>query len=136
MKRTLLRKKAKAKTAAWWKHKLWEVFSLYIRTRDNFTCFTCGRIGTGSAIHAGHFIPASVGGLSLYFDERNVHAQCYHCNVNLGGFGARYAEVMRESYGEKIVQELWKIKNQGMVQISIPEYQEKISYYQSKLKEF
>ncbi len=77
----------KKKTVAQWKRKLWPIFSLYIRTRDKFTCFTCGRKGTGSGIHAGHFIPDAVGGLALKFHEENVHAQCWNCNLNLGGWG-------------------------------------------------
>ncbi len=77
--------KKKSESISSLKKKLWTVFSLYIRQRDKFTCFTCGKKGEGSGMHAGHFIPKSVGGIALYFHEDNVHAQCYHCNINLGG---------------------------------------------------
>lgn len=111
------------------KKKLWAVFSLYIRTRDKFTCFTCGRKGSGSAIHAGHFIPRSSGGLGLYFHEDNVHAQCYHCNINLGGNQWEYGQRL----GEKKVKELFEIKRK-ITQWSEADYLEKIGHYKYKLK--
>ncbi len=75
MKRTALKKKSKEKKSVL-KRKLWKVFSLYIRTRDKNICFICGRYATGSGYHASHFIPKSIGGLELYFNEYNVHG-CY-----------------------------------------------------------
>lgn len=88
------------------KEELWKWFSKYIRLRDKGICFTCGRYAEGSGYHAGHFVPAAVGGLLLRYDERNVHGQCYHCNINLGGWGERYAQRMEEKYGKKVVAEL------------------------------
>lgn len=93
------------------KKKLWKVFSQYIRKRDKMTCFTCQRKGEGAGIHAGHWIPDSVGGLALKFHEKNVHAQCYHCNINLGGWGERYTERMEQVYGKETINELRQLKN-------------------------
>jgi len=90
------------------KKKLWTVFSLYIRQRDNYICFTCGRKGEGSGMHAGHFIPKSVGGIGLYFHEENVHAQCYNCNINLGGNQWEYGQRL----GVETVNKLMKIKGE------------------------
>lgn len=67
------------------KRKLWKVFTLYIKERDEWTCFTCGKIATGWGMGGGHFIPKSTGGLALYFHEDNVHAQCARCNLLLQG---------------------------------------------------
>lgn len=106
------------------KKKLWKEFSLYIRHRDNWTCFTCGRFGEGSGMHAGHFIQKSIGGISLYFHEDNVHAQCYNCNINLGGNQYAYGIKL----GKKKVQELEKIKQQT-AKWSIQDYKSKIDYY-------
>ncbi len=100
------KKPIKKKTISQLKKKLWEVFSLYIRTRDKFTCFTCGRRGEGGGIHAGHFVPKSVGGVDLYFDEQNVHAQCYNCNINLGGNQYVYSQKL----GPKVAAALYKRK--------------------------
>lgn len=88
------------------KKELWKLFSLYIRQRDNFTCFTCGRKGEGSGIHAGHFVPKSVGGLALYFHEENVRAQCYNCNINLSG--NQY--VFSQKLGDEKAKELYLLK--------------------------
>jgi len=117
---------AKKKTNAQLKKQLWKVFSVYIRTRDKMVCFTCGRKGEGSGIHAGHFIPKSIGGLVLYFHESNVHAQCYHCNINLGGNSYIYGQKL----GEKICKELYALKNQ--ITKDYP-FEEKIAYYKEKL---
>jgi len=64
----------KKKSISSLKKKLWKVFADYIKKRDKYTCFTCGRKGEGSGMHAGHFIPKASGGLALYFNEDNVLA--------------------------------------------------------------
>ena len=106
------------------KKKLWKEFSIFIRNRDNFTCFTCGKKGEGSGIHAGHFVSKAAGGLALYFNEDNVHAQCYHCNINLGGNQWEYGQRL----GTKKVNEIMKLKNESW-KWDVDNYLEKISYY-------
>lgn len=106
------------------KKKLWIVFSKYIRERDNYTCFTCGRVGSGGGIHAGHFISKAVGGLALYFNEDNVHAQCYNCNVNLSGNQWEYGKKL----GEEKVNELYQLKKESW-KWDIVEYEQKIQHY-------
>ena len=96
----------KVLTTAKWKKRLWPHFALWIKTRDNFTCITCGRKAEGSGCHAGHFLPKSTCGLGLYFDEANVNAQCFNCNIWLGGNGAVYYVKMVEKYGQDKVDEL------------------------------
>ncbi len=107
MKRTSLRKQGKQKVSIL-KRKLWEQFAKYIKRRDHNLCFTCGRKGEGSGMHCGHFIPKSVGGIALYFHEDNCHAQCYNCNINLGGNQYLYGEKL----GKEKVSELYLIKQQ------------------------
>ena len=107
MKRTPLKKKSKVKISVL-KRKLWKEFSKYIRERDKGICFTCGRKCEGSGYHAGHFIPKSVGGIALYFNEDNVHGQCYNCNINLGGNQYEYGQRL----GKEMVDKLYKIKQQ------------------------
>lgn len=145
MKRTPLKRKTPLKSKAWstelktkvkkrkqsisfLKKKLWKVFSQYIRTRDKFTCFTCGRKGEGGGMHAGHFISKSVGGIGLYFHEDNVHAQCYNCNINLSGNQWEYGQRL----GAEKVAELMKIK-QEVNKWSEDDYREKIDIYEWKL---
>ena len=63
----------KKKSIGQLKKALWKVFSEYIRKRDKGICISCGRYAEGSGYHAGHFVPKSVGGLTLYFDEENAY---------------------------------------------------------------
>lgn len=128
--------KRKPKTAAYYKKKLWKVFSLYIRTRDRYTCVTCGKVGEGSGIHAGHYITKSVGGLSLYFHEQNVHAQCYRCNIHLSGNWTAYREFILRKYGEEVDKELLELKNKGFVQYTAEDYKRMIEEYTLKLKDY
>lgn len=109
--RKALRKKSispssKAKSA------LWAVFSLFIKLRDNWTCFTCGIRIVGPKMGAGHFIEKSVGGLRLYFHQLNVHAQCENCNCYLPGNREKYEKRMISVYGIGIVNELKRIQHQ------------------------
>ncbi len=99
-------KKPKKRSITALKKELWKYFSLFIRTRDNFRCFTCDRYATGGGMHAGHYIPNSIGGVGLRYEETNVHAQCYHCNINLSGNWPVYRERMIQKYGEEYVKAL------------------------------
>lgn len=135
MKRSKIRKTAKKDTLGYWKKQLWTVFSKYIRARDNYTCFTCGKKGSGSGIHAGHLFPKAASGLSLYFDERAVRAQCYYCNINLGGNGAVYSVKYIEKFGQESFDELYRLKTSGFKKYTIEEYKELITLYKTKLKE-
>lgn len=112
------------------KKKLWKYFALFIKQRDNYTCITCGNHGSGSGMHAGHFIPKSVGGMGLYFYEQNVHAQCFRCNIHLGGYGEKYAEVLELKYGREKINEM-RAKKHAIEKWSIQDYEEKIEHYKS-----
>ena len=108
-----------AKTA---KKEAWEWCSKYIRLRDAIAyqkkypdvpfgyvkCCTCNRIVIWNKnCDAGHFIPKSRGGLSgVYFDERNIHAQCKDCNGFHQGKQAVYKEFMLEKYGQDVIDKL------------------------------
>lgn len=131
LKRSPLKKKTKlsktSKTSiSKLKKKLWTLFSLYIRQRDNYTCFTCGRKGEGSGMHAGHFISKAIGGINLYFDEENVNAQCYNCNINLSGNQYEYSLRL----GDK-AKELYQRKNQSFNKWTEEDYLKKIEYYKN-----
>lgn len=94
----------KKKSIGQLKKALWKVFSEYIRKRDKGICISCGRYAEGSGYHAGHFIPKSVGGITLYFDEENVNGQCYNCNINLGGNLYEYGIALGEEKVARIKQ--------------------------------
>ena len=79
------------------KVRAWNEFSKYIRERDKWTCFTCGKIGVGTQIHAGHFISRRYN--NTLFDEKNVHAQCASCNMFRNGEPHIYAAKIISLYG-------------------------------------
>ena len=112
------------------KKKLWKHFADYVKARDKYTCFTCGRKAEGAGLHAGHFIAKSVGGITLYFSEKNVHAQCYNCNINLSGNQWVYGKRL----GEDVVNELLVLKN-AIVKWTIDDYLRRIEEYKKKLEE-
>jgi len=122
----------KKKSISKLKKELWVLFSKWIRQRDNYTCVTCGHKGEGSGIHAGHYITKAVGGLGLYFDEHNVHAQCYRCNIHLSGNWTAYREFMLKKYGPEIEQELMQARGK-VVKWTEWDYEKKIAYYKEKL---
>jgi len=86
------------------KKKAWAAFSLYIKNRDNWTCFTCGKYERSSNMHAGHFISRRHN--STLFDERNVHAQCSLCNAFRNGEPHIYAEKLINIYGHAFLLEM------------------------------
>src|SRR5674476_323265 len=87
------------------KRKLWKVFSEFIRRRDDGLCISCGKKFEWQQTDAGHFI-AKTGGLSIYFDPENVHAQCSGCNRFRHGNLVQYAIALRRKYGPDIIEEL------------------------------
>lgn len=116
----------KVKTNAQLKKELWVIFSKFIRQRDGGICYICGRKCEGSGYHASHFVPKSIGGIGLYFDEDNVHGCCYNCNINLGGNYYLYSLKL----GKELSESLYKRKN--IITKDYP-FLEKINHYKSLL---
>lgn len=99
------------------KAKAWKAFSLYIRTRGSRDgmnkCITCGRvypIKQIGGLQAGHFIQGRH--VSILFDERNCHPQCYGCNVMKRGNMVEYYEFMLKTYGQGVINELKRLDRQ------------------------
>lgn len=130
-----LETKLKKWSLAKWKKEFWKVFTEYIKKRDKWICITCGRKGSGSGMHGGHFIPRSVGGLSLFFHEDNVHAQCMDCNINKGGYGAEYVPRLIEKIGEDRVNALYVLRDTGYRKYSKQEYCDEIERYKLLIAE-
>lgn len=83
---------------------VWKYFSDYVRNRDAWTCFTCGKYEKGPTMHAGHFI-SRVRSATM-FDEKNVHAQCYGCNIGKKGNAGEYAYRIIQTYGKEVLDDL------------------------------
>ena len=108
------------------KRELWKVFAKYVKIRDNYRCYTCGVICKGKNAHCGHFIPASVCGLALYFHEDNNHLQCAKCNIWLQGNQYIYGQKL----GEEKVKKLYKIRKDNKdLQYTKQDYVNKIEEY-------
>lgn len=128
------------------KKDLWTVFSQYIRLRDKGVCFTCGKkipdyydrngnLRPGwKAGQAGHFITAKTCGLALYFDEFNVHCQCYHCNINLSGNWVEYEKAIIRKYGKEKCEELKRMKDESPVKWKPEYFKDNIMYYKLLIK--
>jgi len=138
MKRTAIKSKCKKrvttrkKTVTQLKKELWRYFSTYIRTRDNYRCFTCDRYAKGAGMHAGHFISNSIGGLGLRYEETNVHAQCYNCNINKSGNLVEYRERMVALYGEPYVKQIEQRRHEITKDF---DYEAKIKEYRQKCED-
>jgi 5-methylcytosine-specific restriction endonuclease McrA len=115
------------------KRKLWELFSKYIRERDNWTCISCGKKCEGIDCHAGHYHPRT-DGLNLFFDEKNVNAQCSACNTFRHGNLTQYALGLKKKYGDQILEELDE-KRKHLIQIYDNEYLKLIETYKIKIEE-
>ena len=113
------------------KAKLWKVFSEYIRRRDEGVCISCGKVDEWQNTDAGHYV-AKTKGLSIYFHEKNVHAQCTGCNRFRHGNLDAYAIALRRKYGEGILEELNE-ERQKTRKISAVEYKQLIEEYKAEL---
>ena len=114
--------------------KLWPIFSKWIRQRDNYTCYTCGKnmLDNPSSCHAGHYVPQNKGN-RLRFDERNVHAQCLTCNNFKSGNLSEYALNLEADYGLGVLQEFEAVKNERK-KFTREELQDMIDDYRQRLK--
>ena len=64
------------------------------------------------------------GGFSgIWLERNNVRPQCYHCNVNLGGNGAIFAERMIKEIGKEEYEKLSQQRHREM-KLTASEYDE------------
>lgn len=78
-------------------------FSLYIRTRDNWTCQRCGGQYTPptSALHCSHFMGR--GKENTRFDPENADALCYGCHRYFTAHPALHYEWQVDRKGQRAV---------------------------------
>lgn len=123
------------------KKRAWDIFSRYIRTRDAIRttgtkdealCITCDRRYPIKQLQAGHFIPGRHN--AILFDERNVHAQCYGCNVMKQGNTVKYFRKMQELYGDKVIKKLEDLDSKEK-QFKVFELDELYDYFKGRLNE-
>ena len=110
------------------KRELDKLFSIFIRQRDKGKCYTCGTKKHWKAIDAGHYLKRQHYGTR--WDERNVHGQCLSCNRFKGGRMDKYALRLEKDYGQGILQELEK-KKQEFKSLKVIELKKLIEKYKN-----
>jgi hypothetical protein len=129
MRRTKLKRKSTTPVAKL-KAKLWELCKQIVRKRDGNVCVSCmkGEL-EGANHHTGHLIPSAACGAFLRYDLRNIHSQCYHCNINLGGNGAMFYKRLVDIYGQEFVDGIFRDK-QIVIKADVTFYSKKIAEYE------
>ena len=117
--------------------KLQAAVNLYARLRDcagqgGCECISCGKWYPFEDLDGGHFIPTTSS--ATRYDERNVNGQCIKCNRFLHGNGIHYYETMVKKYGQAVIDELMSLEH-IIKKWTIPELQERLGYFQSKIAE-
>ena len=121
------------------KKKLWKLTSEYVRKKASNSqdgtakCVTCGAVRPYKELQAGHFIPKALG-TAIYFDLRNIHPQCYRCNINLGSNGPEYFRYMQDTYGDGVIDDLRRL-SRTTLKLYASDYEEMIEDMKEKLNE-
>ena len=121
------------------KNKLDDVFQMWIRYRDNWTCCCCkthvdpNSEGAKAKMHAGHYVGRSC--LALRWDPKNVHAQCSTCNMqqNYYGIDPRYTKMLLVKYGSDIL-DYFATKKNEMIKLTTSDLEDKIQIYSDLLE--
>ena len=143
MKKDGTRKTKAEYTKTDWEEWLWPTFSRYIRIRDCLAttgtvthgiCCTCGkrkRVSGQGQLQAGHFIPGRYD--VILFDEKQVHAQCYRCNMKLQGMWHKYyLFMMNKGYSHEDIQDMIE-RSEDTVKF-VPEWFEQTKeYYEQEI---
>lgn len=123
--------KKKVKSLAKYKKELDTVFSRYIRQRDKGQCYTCPKVDDPKRMQNGHFVPRQY--LAVRYSEINCHCQCYACNMLYNGQPSRYAQRLKQDYGENIVDEL-EAERLKTTKLDVLWYIDKIEHYAKLLE--
>jgi len=103
-------------------------FSKWIRLRDSYICFTCGKRGDQASMQNGHYVSRVY--LATRWDESNCHCQCVACNVFKHGNMTAYAARMISKYGSR---KLFDLERQKHISTRHPRswFLERIEYYKA-----
>lgn len=132
-------RKKKSESITKLKEKLWKIVSEYVRLRDSdddnyCVCCTCWeRRHYKDSMQGGHYIASGQSSFHRY-NEKNIHAQCYWCNVGKNGNVLEYREFMIRKYGQEYTDWLFETRNEvhNLGKVELMDY---IEQYQVKLNE-
>lgn len=88
----------------------YEVIEMYAPL-GSCVCVTCADVDDWRNMDAGHFLSRKH--TSILFDERQIHPQCRSCNDHGSGNRNAYNVFMRAVYGQGVIDELERRKNQS-----------------------
>lgn len=113
-----------------------EVFSEYVRRKDKddrgfIYCFICGKPVPWRSAHAMHFIDRHQ--MAVRYDEMNVNAGCYECNVLDDNHKLKYLRVMKFHYGDVAVARLNQ-RAQSLQKFMPFELEELIADFKTRIK--
>jgi len=106
--------------------------SNYIRERDGWVCFTCGKGGDKHTMDCGHLISRYWS--ATLFDEKNCNCQCKGCNIAHENDYEIYKKAWVDKYGERAYDELYA-KSKTVVRRTQSDYLDLEKYFKRKLEE-
>lgn len=107
-----------------------KAFSLYIRTRDRWTCITCGKVGDKYTMDAGHLIGRYWAG--TLFDELNVSCQCKSCNILHGNDYEIYRKKFISLWGIDEYERMYE-RSRWLVKRTADDYLHLEAFFKEKL---
>lgn len=115
---------------------VWKWFSKFIRLRDArpdglSKCSTCGKFHFWKEMDAGHFITRDC--KSTKYDEKNVHAQCPHCNRFKSGKQFEMSQYIDKKYGPGTAEKIL-IKSKQLCKRSRYDLQVLGTHYRQEVK--
>ena len=119
--------------------KLRTIFNRYVRLRDcdngrMVNCISCGKSITVYEAQAGHLYPDVTIFNNLRLNERNVNAQCSHCNMFLEGNTNEYRQNLKMKIGRKALNWLDEHARDFVIR-DVEWYHKQIDYYTKALEE-
>ena len=132
----MLEKPIKRKSKAELDRELVRLHSTYVRLRDaddngNCRCITCPMVLPWKQMQAGHWQDRRK--LGTRFHDKNVNAQCEHCNEFLGGRFNLYQQAIEYKYDIETVKLLEKLANDRGFRITYGEYLIRIEHYKNEI---
>lgn len=88
----------KLKTVSFYKHKLDQIISKYVRLMGNGSCYTCGLVRDKLELQCGHFLSRQYN--ATRYDLDNLRPQCVNCNVWRRGNIAFFADNLIKEIGK------------------------------------
>lgn len=113
-----------------------KTFGSYIKARDKYVCFTCGK--NKQMMELGRTVPQpghlfSRVNYATRWDELNTHCQCSGCNMSHEFRPETYTLAFIKKYGVEAYERLF-VKHKAVAKFSNSDLETMIKYYEQKLE--